>query len=153
MNPASAACSKPPNAAMTPTGSVGSGRCGARPRQITSIFRAYVAASMPVPRPVASAGSAPVKAQISAADAVVLAIPMSPVTRHRLPAATRSLAISMPAVIAATAWSRVIAGTCGEVGRAAADLAGHQAGHRLEVGGHPDIDDGDLGARPGRRTR
>ena len=48
---------------------------------------------MPVPLPVASAGSAPVKAQISAADAVVLAMPMSPVTRHLLPAATRSLAV------------------------------------------------------------
>src|SRR5260370_16286684 len=65
---------------------------------------------MPVPRPVASAGSAPVKAQISAADAVVLAMPMSPVTRHRLPAATRSLAISAPVTTAVTAWSRVIAG-------------------------------------------
>ena len=69
-----------------------------------------MAASIPVPRPVAAAGSAPVKAQISAADAVVFAMPMSPVTRQRLPAATRSRAISRPTVSAAVACSRVIAG-------------------------------------------
>ena len=37
---------------------------------MTSIVLAYVPASIPVPRPVATAGSAPVKAQISAAEAV-----------------------------------------------------------------------------------
>src|SRR5579863_1783012 len=38
MNPARAACSKPPNAARTPTGSAGSGWWRSRPRQMTSIF-------------------------------------------------------------------------------------------------------------------
>src|SRR5664280_1055025 len=65
---------------------------------------------MPVPRPVAAAGSAPVNAAISAAEAVVLAIPMSPATRHRTPLAIRSRATSVPASTAATASARVIAG-------------------------------------------
>src|SRR5659263_641743 len=65
---------------------------------------------MPVPRPVAATGSAPVNAAISAAEAVVLAIPMSPATRHRTPLATRSRATSVPASTAATASARVIAG-------------------------------------------
>ena len=65
---------------------------------------------MPVPWPVTAAGSRPVNAQMSAADAVVLAMPMSPVSRHRLPAATRSRAISTPTMIAAWACSRVSAG-------------------------------------------
>ncbi len=65
---------------------------------------------MPVPRPVTSPGSAPVKTEISAADAVVLAMPISPVSRALLPAATRSRAVSMPTSMAALTSSRVSAG-------------------------------------------
>ena len=49
----------------------------------TATLWARPASSMPVPRPVTSAGSRPVKALTSAAEAVVLAMPMSPVTSSR----------------------------------------------------------------------
>ncbi len=65
---------------------------------------------MPVPRPVTSSGSAPVNTAIRAADAVVFAMPMSPVSRQELPAATRSRAVSMPTSTARRASSRVMAG-------------------------------------------
>src|SRR5215469_5663712 len=109
MKPARAACSNPPNAASIRIGSAASGWCSARPRRTTSTFLASVSLSTPVPRPVTSAASRPVKEQIRAADAVVLAIPMSPVSRHRLPAATRSRATSMPTPMAVTACSRLMA--------------------------------------------
>ena len=108
---------------------------------------------MPVPRPVTTAGSAPVNAQISAAEAVVLAMPMSPVTRQRLPAATRSRATSMPASRRAHGLLPGHRGARGEVGGAGRDLAGQQAGRRSQVGGDTDVDHDDLGARPAPRTR
>ena len=46
--------------------------------------------SMPVPRPVTVGAERPVNAAISAADGVVLPIPMSPVTRHAAAARHRS---------------------------------------------------------------
>ena len=49
-------------------------------------------------------------APMSAAEAVVLAMPMSPVRRQRFPATSRSRATSMPTSTADTASSRVIAG-------------------------------------------
>ena len=84
--------------------------CRASARRTTSVLRASVASSIPVPRPVATAGSAPVKAQISAAAGVVFAMPMSPVTRQRCPAPTSSPATSMPTSTARRASSRLIAG-------------------------------------------
>src|SRR6266851_384007 len=110
MKPASAACSRPPTAASTPTGSAGSGWWRASAARTTLTFLAHIASSMPVPRPVTSSGSAPVNTATSAADAVVLAMPMSPVSRQRLPAATRSRAISMPTSTALAASSRLMAG-------------------------------------------
>ena len=77
-------------------------------------------------------------------------MPMSPVTRHRLPAATRSRAISAPVTSAAVAWSRVIAGPSVKSAVPRRDLAGQQPGDRLEVGGHPHVDHRDLGAGLGR---
>ena len=79
-------------------------------------------------------------AQISAADAVVLAIPMSPVTRHRLPAATRSRATSSPATSAATACSRLIAGPSVKSAVPRATLRGSSPGGRLEIGRDPHVD-------------
>ncbi len=105
-----AACSKPPTAASTPSGSDGSGWCSSSARRTTSVLRASVSSLMPVPRPVTSAGSAPVNTEMRAADAVVFAMPISPVSRALLPAATRSRAVSMPTSMACLASSRVIAG-------------------------------------------
>jgi hypothetical protein len=42
-----------------------------------------VASSIPVPRPVTTSAVEPVKVAISAAEAVVFAMPMSPVSRQR----------------------------------------------------------------------
>lgn len=105
-----AACSKPPIAARTPMGSAGSGWWSSMARRTTSVLRARVSSLMPVPRPVTSEGSAPVKTAIRAAEAVVLAMPISPVRSALLPAATRSRAVSMPTSMACLASSRVIAG-------------------------------------------
>ena len=85
-------------------------RCRARPRRTASTLRVSVASSTPVPRPVTSAASAPVKAAISAADAVVLAMPMSPVRSTSAPSSIRASATSTPTSSAASASSRVIAG-------------------------------------------
>ena len=53
----------------------------------------------------------PVKAAMSAAEAVVLPMPMSPVMRHRAPSATaRSAATSAPTSSASSASVRVMAG-------------------------------------------
>ena len=63
-----------------------------------------MASSMPVPRPVTSAGSWPVSAAMRAADAVVLAMPMSPVTSRSAPARhQRQRPRAMPASMAASA--------------------------------------------------
>ncbi len=91
-------------------GSAGSGWWTSIARRTTSVLRARVSSLMPVPRPVTSAGSAPVKTEMSAADAVVFAMPISPVSSALLPAATRSRAVSMPTSMACLASSRVIAG-------------------------------------------
>lgn len=91
-------------------GSAGSGWCTSSARRTTSVLRARVSSLIPVPRPVTSAGSAPVKTEMRAADAVVFAIPISPVSSALLPAATRSRAVSMPTSMACLASSRVIAG-------------------------------------------
>lgn len=97
-------------AARTPIGSAGSGWWSSSARRTTSTLRAWVSSLIPVPRPVTSAGSTPVKTEIRAADTVVFAMPISPVRSALLPAATRSRAVSMPTSMAATASSRVIAG-------------------------------------------
>ena len=115
------------------SGRPGRGGAGPAPRRSRSILRASVASSMPVPRPVAAAGSAPVKAQISAAAAVVLAMPMSPVSRQRCPAATSSPRGRDADLDARrVACSRVSAGPAAQVGGAGGDPARHQPGRRVE---------------------
>ena len=57
----------------------------------------------------------------------MLAMPMSPVTRHRLPAATRSRATSAPVTSGQRRPARGSSRGRGEVGGAPADLAGKQA--------------------------
>ena len=105
-----------------------------------------IASSMPVPRPVTSATSRPVKTLVRAADAVVLAMPMSPVTSSRLPCATRSLATPMPTSTAACAWAAVIAGPMRHVSGARGDLARHQARGRWQVARDTHVDHDDLRA-------
>ncbi len=66
---------------------------------------------MPVPRPVVSAGGRPVKAETRQAAGVVLAMPMSPVTRRSTPPLpTSSSATPAPAITARAASSRLMAG-------------------------------------------
>jgi hypothetical protein len=111
MKPASAAISRPPRLASapvtSPAGTVLAQRATAA--ATISVLRASMASSMPVPRPVTSAASRRVKCAISAADGVVLPMPMSPVTRQAAPAATSSLATSAPTSSAALASAVVIA--------------------------------------------
>ena len=87
-----------------------------RRRQRSRPCRARVGSSIPVPRPVTSAAGRPVKAAIRAADGVVLAMPMSPVNRHRMPPATSSAATVAPM---SSASHRLVAGhrrTGGQIG-------------------------------------
>ena len=65
---------------------------------------------MPVPRPVTRAGGVPVNQAIRAADAVVLPIPMSPVTSRSAPSSISVFATSAPTSSAALASLTDIAG-------------------------------------------
>lgn len=65
-------------------GSAGSGWWSSIARRTTSVLRARVSSLMPVPLPVTSAGSVSVKTEIRAADAVVFAMPISPVSKALL---------------------------------------------------------------------
>lgn len=70
----------------------------------------------------------PVYTQIRAAEAVVLAMPISPVSRPLLPAATRSRAVSMPTSMAARTSSRVSAGPVVKSAVPARTLRGRRPG-------------------------
>ena len=108
--PTTAACSRPPTAASASSGRSATGAFTRRAVRMTSILRSSVASSIPVPRPVTSATSLPVNTLVRAADAVVFAMPMSPVTSSRLPCATSELATSIPTSTAASTSSAVMAG-------------------------------------------
>ena len=102
---------------------------------------------MPVPRPVTSAGSAPVKTAIRAADAVVFAMPISPVSR-RLVACRDQVAGGLDAHLDGRA--RPPRGS--SRGRRscrpcpARTLRGSSPGVAGQFGGDADVDDADLGA-------
>ena len=78
---------------------------------MTLVLRARVSSSMPVPRPVTSVGALAVNQAMSAADAVVFPIPMSPVTSIRAPDASACAATSTPTSSAAAASVGVMAGS------------------------------------------
>ena len=90
MTPTSAPISRPPTAARTPIGSAGSGALRAIACSMTAILRRCVASSMPVPRPVTSAGVAPVRTATIALAAVVLPMPMSPMPTSSTPDAAQA---------------------------------------------------------------
>ena len=79
ITPTNTPISNPPTAASTPTASPGSGAFCASARATTSILRAWVASSIPVPRPVTRSARKPVIAAVMALAAVVLPMPISPI--------------------------------------------------------------------------
>ncbi len=109
IRPARPPISKPPTLASTSSPSRGSGRFVAKADWTTAILRANCPSSMPVPRPVRAATGSPHKAASTAVEGVVLAMPMSPVPNRSVSSAS-DWATSMPASMAATACSRVMAG-------------------------------------------
>ena len=94
---------------MTPTPSAAAAR--SRPREIAEALSASAASEMPVPRPVTSPTERPVMAAMSAADGVVLPMPISPVTRQSAPSATSCSAIKAPTSSAASASAVLMAGS------------------------------------------
>src|SRR5215217_3862665 len=106
-----AACSSPPTAARTPSGSPGSGPFTLNASSTTLTLSSRVWSSIPVPRPVVSVGGLPVKAEMRQAAGVVLPMPISPATsRSTPPLSISSSATPAPAITARAASSRLMAG-------------------------------------------
>ena len=104
-----AAISSPPTAQRTSTTS--SLRIGRRPTDVrsTSFFRAKARSVRPPPRPVTVSISAPVSTASTAAEVLVLPMPISPMPSAVTPPALAMAACSMPAAMAASACGRVMA--------------------------------------------
>ena len=108
--PHRAARSSPPTLASTSRGSAGSGRLIARAASTAATLRARPASDSPAPRPVSSAAGRPSRAQATAAEVVVLPIPISPVQMSRAPRSACSRTSSAPVRTAFLHCSRVMAG-------------------------------------------
>ena len=80
-------------------------------RRITSFFFRKASSVRPAPRPVSSSGARPVNAARTAADVVVLPIPISPMPTACIPSCAARCACSMPTEMAVSACSRVMAGS------------------------------------------
>ena len=155
MNPARAACSKPPNAARTPTGSAGIrepgesglGREGAwpgrgrPPRSSSRRWRRRCRCRGRSPRRVGAGEGADQRGGRGGVGDAHVAGDQAPVARRDQVAGDLGAGHQR-----AMAWSRVIAGPSVKSAVPRRDLAGQQPGDRLEVGGHPHVDHRDLGA-------
>ena len=108
--PHSPARSKPPTLARTSSGSAGSGRLTSSARRTAATLRASPSSERPAPRPVKSSAGRPSSAQATAAEVVVLPMPISPVASSRTPAAACRAASRAPVRTACSAWARVMAG-------------------------------------------
>ena len=104
--------SKPPTFESTLIGSAGSGEFTSIARSTTSRLRASEASESPAPRPTRLRASARRSTAATAAEVVVLPMPISPAARRRTPARASPHAPAIPTSIARTAPSRDIAGPC-----------------------------------------
>ena len=109
--PHMAARSKPPTLLSTSTGSPGSGLCSSRAWEMTCFFFRKLSSVMPPPRPVTCSTPRPVRAASTAAEVVVLPMPISPTPTTRIPSARAWAASSAPVRMALSAFSRVMAGS------------------------------------------
>ena len=116
MNPASAACSRPPNAASTPSGSL-----RVRPVQVQGpahdldLVRVGLLVDAGAVAGDLRRGGAGERGDQRGATRWCSRCPCRRSAGTGCPAATRSRAVSMPTSSAASASSRVIAGPCGQV--------------------------------------
>ena len=109
-SPHMAAMSYPPTLASTSTGSPGSGRFRSIALRMTAAFLLTPSAGSPAPAPVTASGSMDSNTAVTAELVVVLPMPISPAARSPYPASASSRALPIPASMANSASSRVIAG-------------------------------------------
>ena len=104
--------SKPPTFESTSIGSAGSGEFASIARSTTSRLRASEVSESPAPRPTRLRASARMSTAATAAEVVVLPMPISPAARRRTPARASPHATAIPTSIARTAPSRDMAEPC-----------------------------------------
>ena len=101
--------SSPPTAVSTSSTSRRSMARRVTARRSTAFFRAKPSSVSPPPRPVTVSMSAPVSTASTAAEVVVLPMPISPMPSAVTPSRRASAACSMPAASASSACCRVMA--------------------------------------------
>ena len=106
-----AARSNPPTLLKTSRASFLLGLCRAKARVTTCFFRRKPASVMPPPRPVTASTGSPVRAASTAAEVVVLPMPISPTPKTATPSALARRASSMPVQTAWAVSCRVMAGS------------------------------------------